>query len=135
MPGLMADNNVEGHLKDLVELLIRGTWGWLWDLLKIHIETFETLGLARNSPDLIVWQTCQRCGVILFTGNRNEEGPESLEAAIRTLNQLDSLPVITLSNPTRFGWDRDFQERVAAKLMEYLVYLDDHRGAGRLYVP
>ena len=135
MPGLMADNDVEGQFRRLIDILMNGTWADTWSRLNVSLETFETLGLAREASDRVIWQTCQRHGVILFTGNRNQEGPDSLEAAIRTLNALDSLPVITLSSPERFSREKDYQDRVAAKLMEYLVYLDDHRGAGRLYVP
>jgi hypothetical protein len=71
----------------------------------------------------------------LFTGNRNQEGPESLEMAIRLHNQANSLPVITLSNPKRFGHDRRYVHRVAERLLDILQKIENYRGAGRLYVP
>src|SRR5207244_10735975 len=98
-------------------------------------ESFETLGLARNASDLVIWQTCQRHEIVLFTANRNDEGPESLEAAIRSYNQPSSLPVITLGNPKRFSYDRRYIPRVADRLLDIVHNLDNYRGAGRLYVP
>ena len=135
MLGIMADNDVQGQFQYLLRLIRTGTWSKLWLDLQIAETKFETLGLSRETPDMEVWKTCQQHEVILFTGNRNRESPDSLEAAIRTLNQPDSLPVITLSDPKRLGHDRDYAEKVIDKLMSYLVYLENHLGAGRLYVP
>lgn len=135
MPGIMADNDVRGQLKYLLRLIRKGTWGELWEDLKVLEKSFEDLGLSPEAPDVEIWKACQEHDVILFTGNRNLEGPDSLEAAIRTLNQPGSLPVITLSEPKRVTRDRDYAERVIDQLMNYLVYLENTLGAGRLYVP
>jgi hypothetical protein len=78
---------------------------------------------------------CQKHEIVLFTGNRNEEGPESLETTIRLHNQANSLPVITLSNPKRFRRDRRYIHRVAEQLLDTLQRLENYRGAGRVYVP
>ncbi len=135
MPGIMADNDVRGQLKYLLRLIRKGTWSELWKDLQIPEKDFEDLGLSRKASDIEVWKTCQENEVILFTGNRNLESPDSLEVVIRTLNQPDSLPVITLSQPKRIVRDRDYAERVIDQLMNYLVYLENNLGAGRLYVP
>jgi len=71
----------------------------------------------------------------LFTGNRNDEGPDSLEATLRAHNQITSLPVITLGDAMRYNYHRAHAEAAAEGLMEILLDLDSRRGAGRLYVP
>lgn len=83
----------------------------------------------------MIWRTCQREGLVLITGNRNKRGPESLEAVIQGENQLDSLPVITISNADRVLQDRLYAEKVAESLLDYLLRIEEVRGAGRLYVP
>ena len=50
-------------------------------------------------------------------------------------NQPDSLPVVTISDQVRVLQDRIYAEKVAVKLLEYLIRIDEVRGAGRLYVP
>jgi hypothetical protein len=106
----------------------------LWKRLGFTTETFATLGLLENAPDVMVWETCQSHQVVLVTGNRNDDGPDSLEATIRRLNQADSLPVITISKPQEVA-HRSYAERAAERLLDYLMELDKYRGAGRLYIP
>jgi hypothetical protein len=77
----------------------------------------------------------QQRDIVLLTANRNDEGPESLEAAIRTLNDASSLPVLTIADPESVLTSRDYAERVAIQVLEYLLELDHFRGVGRLYVP
>ena len=50
-------------------------------------------------------------------------------------NQPDRLPVVTISDQDRVLQDRIYAEKVAVKLLEYLIRIDEVRGAGRLYVP
>src|SRR5262249_22783160 len=101
MPRIMADNNVEGHLQELLNHLESKAWRELWAQLQYTRVTFEDLGLAREASDALLWQTCQDQGIILVTDNRNQKGPDSLEATIRARNQATNLPVITLSNAKR----------------------------------
>lgn len=135
MPGIMADNDVQGQFKDLLKILGSATWRELWESTGLSVVTFPGLGLEPEAPDALVWQTCQAHEVVLFTGNRNDEGPDSLEATIRLHNRADSLPVVTLSDSKRFLHDRAYMDRVAEKLLDILLDLDKRRGAGRLYVP
>ena len=109
-------------------------WSDLWDELGCTTETFASLGLSESSPDVVIWGTCQARQVVLVTGNRNNEGPDSLEETIRRLNRADSLPVITISKPQSIS-QRSYAERAAARLLDYLLDLDKYRGAGRLYIP
>lgn len=135
MPRIMADNDVQGQFDAITRFLQSEAWQGFWEDAAVTVVSFPGLGLDRDSSDLVVWQTCQQEQIVLFTANRNQEAPDSLEEAIRTLNRADSLPVITLGDPIRFKHDRPYAERAAVKLMEYLLDLEKHRGAGRLYVP
>ncbi len=106
MPGLLADVNVEGHLAMLVQRVEGPTWREVWAALEVEVVTFASLGLARDVADATLWHECQRQQVVLITGNRNAEGPESLEATIRAFNTPDSLPILTLADPPRIFRDR-----------------------------
>ena len=97
--------------------------------------SFPALGLSYDSSDAVIWRTCQREELVLITGNRNNDGPDSLEAMIRSENQPDSLPVITIADQDRVLQDRLYAENVAERLLDYLMRIDEVRGAGRLYVP
>lgn len=133
MPTIMADHDIEGQFTELLRVLSREWSDWLTDV-GCKIETFASLGLSERSPDVVVWETCQAHQVVLVTGNRNNDGLDSLEATIRRLNQADSLPVITISNPQEVQ-HRSYAERAALRLLEYLSEIDRFRGTGRLYIP
>jgi hypothetical protein len=93
------------------------------------------LGLSPDSPDAEVWRTCQREGLVLITGNRNADDPDSLELVIRGENQPDCLPVITLADPRRMQRERTYAEKTAERILDYLMRIDELRGSGRLYAP
>jgi len=60
---------------------------------------------------------------------------DSLEAALRTLNTPDSLPIFTLADAKRVLRDREYAERVADQFLEYLYDIPRLLGAGRMYLP
>jgi hypothetical protein len=130
----MADHDIGGQFKELLRILMSSEWSVWWTDLGCKIETFVSLGLSERSPDVAVWETCQAHQVVLVTGNRNNDDPDSLEATIRRLNQADSLPVITISKPQEVV-HRSYAERAAVRLLEYLSEIDRFRGTGRLYIP
>jgi len=107
----------------------------MWQGLRLAVETFDSLGLPVDALDESVWRRCQEDRLVLITGNRNADRPDSLESTIRRENQPDSLPVVTLATPDRVMRDRLYAEKVAERLLEYLTAIDDVRGAGRIYVP
>ena len=72
--------------------------------------------------------------MLLLTANRNMQGEESLERTIREDNRPASLPVITIGNADRIA-DAVYQARCATRLAEIVLYLDDHLGSGRLFIP
>jgi hypothetical protein len=135
MPKIMADHNVEGHLQAIITVWSSPDWGDIWADQSCEIESFERLGISPDTPDIELWELCQRHEIVLVTGNRNAEGDDSLEAAINRLSTSRSLPVITIADPDRLMRDRDYAERAAAQLLEYLLDLEDLRGTGRLYIP
>jgi hypothetical protein len=135
MPGIMPDNDVKGQFLALIAFLEGPIWGDVWKKLGLARPNFGTLGLPLTASDALVWHTCQAHDVVLFTGNRKQEGPDSLEATIRAHNQLTSLPVITLGDAKRFNYDRAYAEAAAVGVLDILLDLDSRRGAGRLYVP
>jgi hypothetical protein len=133
--GILADVNVQGHVELLRLVWESAYWRELWSALALPVRTFAEVGLANNVPDTLVWQLCQQRQLALITANRNNEGADSLETAIRTSNTSESLPVFTLADPEQIRHSRAYAERVAEKLLEYLLEIDQVRGTGRLYLP
>ncbi len=135
MRGILADINVGKQRRAILAIWSSDTWRDFWNDLKVSVVNFPALGLPLDASDTLVWRTCQREELVLITGNRNKCGPDSLEAVIQRENQPDSLPVVTIADQDRVLRDRLYAEAVAAKLLEYLLRIDEVRGAGRLYVP
>ncbi len=135
MTGLIADADIQGHFDVLMAVCRAPVWDELWSGLGVTVFKFEDLGLSRSAPDAEVWQTCQRRGLVLVTGNRNLADQTSLEATIRALGTADTLPVLTLADRERVLHDRDYAERVVGRLIEFLEDINRYRGAGRLYLP
>ncbi len=120
----------------ILRLILEGAeWGSIWAELALPILTFPDMGLDREAPDAVIWRLCQARGLILLTGNRNDDGPDSLESTIRNENSLDSLPVLTLADVEAVRRSRAYAERVVEKLVDYLVNVENYRGTGRLYLP
>ncbi len=135
MRGILADNDVEGLVVLIHAIWLSDPWRDFWNDLGLSMQRLPDVGLSRSSPDAVVWRTCQEQRLVLVTGNRNAEVPDSLEMVIRSENQPDSLPVVTLANPQRILRDRLYAETVAERLLEKLIAIDDFRGTGRIYVP
>jgi len=135
MVRIMSDNDVRGHVSRLMDICQGGPWAELWDELECAVCTFGDLDLLEDATDAAVWQACQQGGVLLITGNRNAEGPESLEITIRQRNTPNSLPVLTLADPDRIARDRVYAESVVERLFDVLIDIEMLRGAGRLFLP
>jgi hypothetical protein len=133
--GILADNNVEGQVNRLLLLLRGQEWGELWASLGLTVESFDSLGLTRDTSDAVLWHVCQQQELILITANRLQRTPDSLEATIRQHNSAHAYPVVTLASADRILEDRSYAERAVVALLEYLLDIDNYRGTGRLYVP
>ena len=137
MRGLLADENVLGHMLYLCRLLARlDLWTILTDV-QIEFVTFPQLGLHPGMADRRLWEFCQRNGWVLFTNNRNDDGPDSLEATLADSWQVGNLPVLTLADRARFGRDREYGERVASEIAELLFGIreGEYRDLQRIFVP
>ena len=132
---LMADHDVEGQMQVLLRVLTAAEWHVLGTDLAVRAESFASLGMPTHAPDAILWQFCQTQHIILITGNRNEDGPASLEATLQVSNTPSSLPVLTISEPQRLLSSRAYAHRVVERLIEYLIDIENLRGTGRLYLP
>lgn len=135
MKGILADINVIGSVASLVRQMQTPEWIDFWNSLNIELKQFDDVGLAVDSTDLEVWQTCQSEQLVLVTDNRNHDHEHSMEAAIREHNQPDCLPVFTISSIGRFQTNREFAEKVLEDFFDYLLRIDEVRGTGRLYLP
>jgi hypothetical protein len=135
MPAIMADHDIEGQMHVLLRLLTSPEWFELWSELAIQVESFTSLGVPTNTPDVELWRVCQAQEIVLITGNRNQEDPASLEATIQTANTPESLPVLTIGEPQRILSSRVYAESVVERLVEYLIDVENLRGTGRLYLP
>ncbi len=98
MKGIVADVNIQGYVDLLVVLMQAEPWKLFWDHLQLRYVHFAEIGLAPDSLDSLVWETCQRESLVLITDNRNKSDADSLEAMIQTRNTPTSLPVFTIAD-------------------------------------
>jgi hypothetical protein len=119
----------------LVAIFLSKTWHEVWQEMNLSVETFTSVGLPRRALDVDIWRLCQARQLLLITRNRNHRGADSLEAAINRLNQPESLPVITLTKADRILNSKLYANRVAERLLDYLIDMDKYRGTGRIWVP
>jgi hypothetical protein len=137
MRGLLADVNVQGHLPYLRRLFqLLDLWVVLAEL-KLDLVTFRDLNLPRDLDDRSVWNRCQQDGWVLLTENRNDDGPDSLQATLTDSWRIGHLPVLTLANKVKFEHSRDYAARVAKDVAELLfgTAQGEYRDLARIYVP
>ena len=138
MRGLLADGNVQGHRLYLRRLLLA-----VIDLSTvlaeshIYLVTFSDLDFPRDIDDRELWNRCPQASWVLFTDNRNNDGPDSLQATLSDSWRVGHLPVLTLSSKDRFQRDRVYAEQVAADIAEVLFGVPDKQylDRPRIYVP
>ena len=132
---LLSDVCIEAQVRVVIAIMASPYWEEYWNALNLRHCTFRDVGLAPETPDSSVWDYCQREQMVLITANRNQDGPDSLETTIRTRNTPDSLPVFTMADSEEVFHSRAYADRVAEKLIDSLLVLDDVRGAGRIWLP
>ena len=128
---VLADHDIEGQAALLWSTM--ATSGWL-ELALFRLATFVEVGLPPASTDHAVWRFVQTHNMLLLTGNRNMDGADSLEYVIREENHAAALPVLTIGSVDRMV-ERNYREACADRLVEVGLYLDNYRGAGRVYIP
>ena len=94
-----------GHLLEAREL-----WAVLADL-GLDFATFLDLRLAPDLDDRSLWNHCQEDGWVLFNENRNQDGPDSLQATLVASWQEGDLPILTIANKARLERDREYAGR------------------------
>jgi hypothetical protein len=132
---LLADADIKGHVARLVARMQGESWREFWDYLDLRQVNFEDVGLEPAASDAVVWHKCQEQRIFLLTNNRNEDGPDSLEATIRALSTPQSLPVFTIGDADNILSSSEYAERVADRLFRYLLEVDNILGTGRLFLP
>jgi len=107
--------------------------GWL-DILPLRMMRLRDVGLPEDSNDRVIWRYAQANLCLLFTNNRKMLEPDSLEQTIRDENTLTSLPVLTVGSADRLS-ERAYREECIERLLEIVIYLEDYKGVGRMFVP
>lgn len=128
---ILADHDLEGYVP-----LLWGTLaieGWI-ELLALKLVTFKDVGLSSKSSDREVWRFAQTHRLILLTNNRNMKDEDSLEQTLRDENEQTSLPVLTISDRGRLT-ETNYRRRCVLQLVETVMYLENHLGRGRVYIP
>ena len=87
--------------------------------------------------DRELWEFCQRNGWVLFTNNRNNDGPNSLQTTLAESWRVGNLPVLTLADRVKFDRDRAYGERVATDIADLLFGIreGEYRDLQRVFVP
>jgi hypothetical protein len=127
--------NIEGQVARLVALMQTEYWRDYWEFLDIRVLRFRDVGLSPDEADAQVWQFCQEQQLYLVTNNRNDDGPDSLQATIQAKNTATSLPVFTLGDAEQVLRSKEYAQRVIEGLFDQLLRIDDLRGTGRVYLP
>ena len=135
MQRLLSDHDVQGHVSRLMDICQAPPWVDLWHELECMLCTFADFDLTEAATDAEIWQVCQDNDILMITGNRNAEGPESLEMTIRQRNAPNCLPVLTLADPNRIQRERRYAESIVERLFDVLIDPDALRGTSRLYLP
>lgn len=135
MTGILADANIQGQVDWLVVVMQAEPWKLFWDHLGLRYPRFVDVGLAPDSPDDLVWETCQREELVLITDNRTRKTPDSLEATIRSRNTPNSLPVVTIAKIARLRRSRQYADRIIDGLLDALLRINTLRGTGRIFLP
>ena len=58
MRAILADNNIQGHVRALAYVLESKEWREIWASFGLPILTFRQLGLPPDVPDATLWQIC-----------------------------------------------------------------------------
>lgn len=138
MRGLLADVSIQGHLDYLLDLLEARELRGVLESLELRFVTFPDVGLDRRVDDRTLWRYCQDEQWVLFTENRNDDGPDSLQRTLDDSWAAGHLPVLTLSNKGRFENNRNYADRVADDVATVLFGIccdGSFRDQPRIYIP
>ena len=106
MRGLLADADCVGQVRLLIELMQEASRRELYEFLDLRVYSFEDLGLALDASDRAIWERCCDEELVLLTGNRNADNPDSLQNVIAEHDTTRLMPVITITDTYRVSLDR-----------------------------
>ena len=133
--GILADHDVRGQFDFLVAQARAEPWSEFWNELRLILLHFEDVGLLNTASDYDIWHLGQKEQLVLVTGNRNLDAPDSLEATIRQWGTPDSLPVFTIADLERLNRSRSYTQQIVVTMLSYLLRIEELRGTGRLWLP
>lgn len=122
-------------MERVLRILKGPEWNELWTAANVGSYFFADFNLKERMSDIELWRFCQTEGLMIVTANRNMDGPDSLEWALRTEITQTSLPVVTISDVQALDSDRSYIRRVAIQLLETIYDVETLRGSGRRYIP
>jgi hypothetical protein len=131
MIALLSDHDIELHARLIWSAFTVEQWRALG---VASLSTMAEAGIDPNSSDRDVWQFSQANHLLLLTGNRNMDGPDSLGQTIEDLNGPSALPVLTIGVRERV-LDAVYREDCAYRIADIVSELDRVRGTGRLFIP
>lgn len=131
----MIEVLLDNHLGGYARILTRAVSATgLEAMLPIRFVTFAEVDLPYNSNDRALWRFAQARGMVILTGNRNEDDSDSLGTTLAQEGTPTSLPVLTIGRVGSLV-EREYRERCSYRLLEILLELDSKRGLGRIYIP
>lgn len=128
---ILVDHNIEGGAALLFATLQENGWVEFLDLSFVY---FPQTPLDASSDDITVWRYAQAQHALLLTDNRNRRGEDSLQATIERENHPQALPTLTVGSKERLN-DPEYRLKVALRIVDVIIYLDNYRGAGRVFLP
>jgi hypothetical protein len=128
---VMLDNDISGHVGILRETAKSTGWD---EYGLINFVTLEDEGLATDAKDRQIWNYCQENGIVLLTGNRNQNDPDSLGIVIEEQNTDESLPVITVADPQRLA-DAGYRTQCLESMLEIVLDINNYLGTARIFIP
>jgi hypothetical protein len=131
MIALLSDHDIEWHASLIWSIFTVEQWRALG---VASLSTMLEVGLDPEDSDREIWQFCQKQGLLLLTGNRNMDGPDSLGQTIEDLNGPGALPVLTIGVRERV-LDAAYREDCVYRIADIVTELDRVRGTGRLFIP
>lgn len=72
--------------------------------------------------------------MLILTDNRNDDDDTSLAAVISRENNEAALPVVTVGDSQRLK-ESAYRQKTAVSLAEIVMYLENYRGTGRIFIP
>jgi hypothetical protein len=131
MISILSDHDIEFYARLLWSQFSDSEW----QAFGLYgFATFRDLEIAEDLTDRQIWLFCQQHNLLLLTANRNMDDTNSLETAIRELNQPGSLPVLTIARPKR-PMNEAYRETCAYRVADIAVDLSKLRGSGRQFIP